>query len=407
MIYDFNSPDFRRDPYPLYATLRERDPFYFDDGLGMWVASRHADLSALLRDRRLGRGIEHIVSREALGLPARDPKYAPFDRLSDHSMFDKEPPDHTRLRGLVHKAFTPRRIDNLRAHIQAITDNLLDAVRGRASFDLLEDFAVPLPVIVIAELLGVPEPDRHKLRPWSRDIVAMYELNHTPQQADRAIQAAEEFSAYLRHLADQRLRDPQDDLITALATVEEAGEVLTEDELVSTCVLLLNAGHEATVNVFGNGMWALFQHPDQLARLRAAPDALAASAIEEMMRYDTPLQLFRRWVLEDMTFQGAELRQGQQVALLFGAANRDPARFDQPDALDVSRADNPHLSFSLGIHYCLGAPLARMELHTALTTLLRRVPDFSLDYTPQFRDSYVIRGLHDLIVRVGPAGVLP
>jgi cytochrome P450 len=399
MPFDPTSPEFKHDPYPIYAELRASTPIFYDDALKMWIVARHADVSALLRDRRLGRTIAHVKSRDELGLPPKDPRYAPFDRLSENSMFDKEPPDHTRLRGLVHKAFTPRRIEELRERIQATADALLDAVAARDSFDLLEDFAVPLPVAVIAELLGVPHADRHKLRPWSADIVAMYELNHTPAQADRAIQAAAEFADYLRHLAALRLRDPQNDLISALATVEDAGEVLTEDELVSTCVLLLNAGHEATVNVMGNGMWALFRHPDQLALLRSDPLAHAAGAVEEMMRFDTPLQLFRRWVLEDMDFHGFPLRQGQQVGLLYGSANRDPDAFPHADALDITRADNPHISFSLGIHFCLGAPLARLELQIALATLVRRLPTLRLDYAPQFRDSYVIRGLRDLVVK--------
>lgn len=400
MLFDPQSPEFRRDPYPTYARLRQGPPIAWDDALGLWVAHRHEDVSALLRDRRLGRSITHVLPAEALHLPPRDPRYAPFDRLSEHSMFDKEPPDHTRLRGLVHKAFTPRRIEALRGDMQAITDRLLEAAAVRGQFDLLEDFAVPLPVIVIAALLGVPEADRGLLRPWSRDIVALYELNHTPEQAERAIRAAGEFSDYLRALAAQRARAPQDDLISALATVEEAGDMLSEDELISTCVLLLNAGHEATVNVLGNGLWALFRHPEQLALLRARPAALAASAVEEMMRFDTPLQLFRRWVLQDVDYGGVRLRQGDQVALLFGAANRDPARFAQAETLDITRADNPHLSFSLGIHFCLGAPLARMELGIALRSLLERMPRLALVEEPRFRDSYVIRGLERLIVTV-------
>jgi cytochrome P450 len=400
MSFDPTSAAFRRDPYPIYAELREHTPIYYDEALRMWVVSRYDDVSALLRDRRLGRSITHIKSREALGLPPKDPRYAPFDRLSEHSMFDKEPPDHTRLRGLVHKAFTPRRIEDLRGHIEAIVDDLLDAAAQRAEFDLLEDFAVPLPVVVIAELLGIPAADRHRLRPWSADIVAMYELNHTPAQAERAIAAAQEFSDYLRHLARARARDPRNDLISALASVEEAGEMLTEDELISTCVLLLNAGHEATVNVFGNGMLALFRHPAQYALLRERTDALAATAVEEMMRYDTPLQLFRRWVLEDLRIGDAEFTQGQEVALLFGSANRDPRRFAQPDSLDITRPENPHIAFSLGIHYCLGAPLARMELQIALRALMQRFPRLSLTNEPQFRDSYVIRGLRDLRVRI-------
>jgi cytochrome P450 len=313
-------------------------------------------------------------------------------------MFDKEPPDHTRLRLLVHKVFTPRRVENLRGQIQAITDELIDQAQPKEQMDLLEDFAVPLPVSVIAELLGVPEADRHRLRPWSRDIVAMYELNHTPEQADRAIGAAIEFSDYLRQLARERKHDPHDDLISALASVEEAGDMLTEDELISTCVLLLNAGHEATVNVIGNGMWAMFQNPDQFQLLQQQPE-FVKTAVEEMMRYDTPLQLFRRWVLEDMDYKGFPFKQGQEVALLFGAANRDPQQFADPARFDITRQDNPHISFSLGIHYCLGAPLARLELQIAIETLMRRLPNLRLEAEPEYRDGYVIRGLKNLLVQ--------
>jgi cytochrome P450 len=399
MQLDTQAPDFKRNPYPTYARLREDAPIFYDANAGLWFVSRHEDVSALLRDRRLGRSIEHIISRAALGLPPKDPRFAPFDKLGEHSMFDKEPPDHTRLRGLVHKAFTPRRVDGLRRHIREIADTLLDEPILRGDIDILEDYAVPLSVTVIAELLGIPQADRHNLRPWSRDIVALYELDHTEEAAERAIHAAQEFADYLRYLAAERLRAPQDDLISALAAVEEAGDVLSEDELISTCVLLLNAGHEATVNVLGNGVWALFQHPAQLTMLRAAPYRWAATAVEEMMRYDTPLQLFRRWVLEDVEFRGVQFKQGEEIALLFGAANRDPAVFKDADALDIARENNPHISFSLGVHYCLGAPLARLELQIALETLMRRLPQPRLDYTPQYRDSLVIRGLEDLVVR--------
>lgn len=397
MQFDPLSPEFKRNPYPVYATLREEAPIFYHDALRFWFVSRHEDVSALLRDRRFGRGFEHVMSREAAGLPPRNPAYASFHKLGAHSMFDKEPPDHTRLRSLVHKVFTPRRVELLRGKIEAFSHALIDRALPNGCMDLIEDFAVPIPVTVIAELLGIPEADRHHLRPWSSDIVALYELNHTPEQAARAIAAAEAFSDYLRNLARKRKRDPQDDLITALATVEEAGDVLTEDELISTCVLLLNAGHEATVNVVGNGMLALFHNPDQLRLLHKQPEHIA-TAVEELMRYDTPLQLFRRWVLEDVTYKGVEFKRGQEIALLFGAANRDPLVFDQPDTLDITRMENPHISFSLGIHYCLGAPLARLELQTALVTLLRRLPNLRLEAEPEFRDGYVIRGLQDLIV---------
>ncbi|MBI1258013.1 MAG: cytochrome P450 [Chloroflexi bacterium] len=393
MQFDPLAPEFARDPYPIYDALRSTSPIFFSADLKMWFASAYDDVAALLRDRRLGRAFD----RAEANLPPKNPAYAPFSKLSEHSMFDKEPPDHTRLRSLVHKVFTPRRVENMRAQIETITSDLIDAVQPQGQMDLLEDFAVPLPVTVIAALLGVPDEDRHLLRPWSRDIVAMYELNHTPEAAERAIQAAIDFSDYLRQLARQRKRAPQDDLISALATVEEAGDVLSEDELISTCVLLLNAGHEATVNVIGNGMWALFQNPDQLRLLRDQP-ATTKTAVEEMMRYDTPLQLFRRWILEDIDYKGFAFKRGQEIALLFGAANRDPAQFEQPNRLDITRADNAHISFSLGIHYCLGAPLARLELQVAIAELMRRLPNMRLSETPEYRPGYVIRGLKSLQV---------
>jgi cytochrome P450 len=394
--FDPFAPDFLQNPYPTYDRLRA-DPIFYHEPSSYWYFCAYEDVTTLLRDRRLGRQIEHIVPREALGLPPKRPDYASFNKLSEHSMFDKEPPDHTRLKGLVHKAFTPRRVESLRQRIESIANGLIDAVIERGEMELLEDFATPLPVTVIAELLGVPETDRHKLRPWSQAIVAMYELDHTEEQAQAAVRAAEEFSDYLRTLAKTRLRDPQDDLITALATVEERGEVLTEDELVSTCVLLLNAGHEATVNVMGNGLLALLRHPDVLAQLHANP-SLIPSAVEEMMRYDTPLQLFRRWVLEDLTYKGHTFKQGTEVALLFGAANRDPARFPAPHTFNITRADNAHVTFGLGVHYCLGAPLARMELAIAFSALLRRLPALRLIDEPEFRPAYVIRGLKALHV---------
>jgi len=337
------------------------------------------------------------MSREELGLPQEKPEYEPFIKLGRHSMFDQEPPEHTRLRGLVHKAFTPRRIRDMQVHIQRITDELLDVVQDKGEMDVLEDFAVPLPVTVIAQLLGIPEADRYKLRPWSNAIVKLYELSHTPQQAEEAIQAAQEFNDYLVFLAHSRRDNPQDDLITALALVEEEGDQLTTDELVSTCVLLLNAGHEATVNVLGNGLNALFRHPEKLQNLQANLD-LMPTAIEELMRFDTPLQLFRRWVLQDMTYNGIELKQGTEVALLFGAANHDPQVFDNPEILNLQRSPNPHISFGGGVHYCLGAPLARMELQIAFTTLFRRFPKLKLTHEPEYHPSYVIRGLQSLNV---------
>ena len=397
-VFDPQSLDFISDPYPVYDRLRASKPIFFHEASQLWFCTRYDDVDALLRDRRLGRSIDHVISREARGLPPEPAEYRPFTKLSANSMFDKEPPDHTRLKMLVHKAFTPRRVKRLQGRIQALADELLDRVQPQREMDIIADFATPLPVTVIAELLGVPPADRHYLRPWSQAIVAMYELDHSQEQARRAVQAASDFSDYLRHLARRRREAPEDDLITALAFVEEAGDQLSEDELIATCVLLLNAGHEATVNVIGNGMLALLQHPAQWRALQDEP-SLVVTAVEEMMRYDTPLQLFRRWILEDMEYKGISFKQGMQVGLMFGAANRDPARFDHPHIFDTRRQENPHISFGAGVHYCLGAPLARLELQIALGTLARRLPDMKLaGPAPRFRPAYVIRGLEALPV---------
>jgi cytochrome P450 len=256
-----------------------------------------------------------------------------------------------------------------------------------------------LPVTVIAELLGVPEVDRALLRPWSADICGMYELNPTRQAALRASAACTEFAEYLRQLSRQRRAQPRDDLITALTQVVSEGDRLTEDELIGTCVLLLNAGHEASVNVTGNGWWALFRNPDQLARLRA-DRTLLPTAVEEMLRYDTPLQMFERWVLADIEVRGVPIPRGSEVALLFGSANRDPAVFAEPDRLDLSRVDNPHISFGAGIHYCLGAALARIELVCSYSALLAAAPALKLVKEPEWRPNYIIRGLRELLVEV-------
>jgi cytochrome P450 len=314
-------------------------------------------------------------------------------------MLDLEPPDHTRLRRLVLQAFTPRTVEAMRARIQAIVDGLVDDLGEAGEVDLIADFVEPLPVTVIAELLGIPAADRHLLRPWSHDFCLMYELDPPEASARAAVRAASEFGAYLRDLLAERRRRPGDDLISALAAVVDDGDTLTETELIGTCVLLLNAGHEASVNGAGNGWWTLFRHPDALARLRAEP-AMLPTAIEELLRYDTPLSLFERWVLEPIEVAGVEIPRGEEVALLFGSANRDAAAFEAPDGLDLGRDPNPYLSFGAGIHYCLGAPLAKMELAIAFGTLLRRRPALELVEAPRWKPTFVLRGLESLRVRV-------
>lgn len=392
MRFDPWNPDFVANPYGVYADLRNEQPVSFFEPTGQWLISRHADVNALLRDRRLGRSYLHVATHEEFGREP-DPQFQePFWRVINAGMLDVEPPVHTRLRRLVSKAFTPRMVESLRPRVRAIVEDLVDAFVAKGGGDLIAEVAEPLPVTVIAEMLGIPSEDRHLLRPWSADICGMYELNPSQQAQHTAVTAASEFSDYLRELAK---RPYGDDLISALAQVDG----LTEDELVGTCVLLLNAGHEATVNVTGNGWWSLFRNPDQLVRLREDP-SLLPTAVEELMRYDTPLQMFERWVLEDIEVGGMTIPRGKEVGLLFGSANRDPEVFEHPDTLDVGRQDNPHISFGAGIHFCLGAPLARIELIESFGTLLRKAPKLELTQEPVWNPGYIIRGLSAINVSV-------
>jgi len=393
-----SDPGFVADPYPAYAALRERFPVLYDDATDHWLISRHSDVNALLRDRRFGRTYLHVAAHEEMGHPDDPPHLDPFWRLIRSGILDMEPPDHTRVRKLVSKAFTPKMVEGLKPRVQAIVDRLVDAVRGAGEFDLISRVAEPLPVEIIADMLGVPEPDRHLLRPWSAEICLMYELNPTPEYERRAVRACVEFTGYLRDLSRERRRQPREDLITALTRVVEEGRTLTEDELIGTCVLLLNAGHEATVNATGNGWWALFRNPDQLAMLRENR-SLVPRAVEELLRYDTPLQMFERWVLEDLEIHGRRISRGAELGLLFGSANHDRTVFPEPDRLDVTREHNPHVTFGAGTHFCLGAPLARVELETSFRTLLTKVPDLELVEEPTRKPGYIIRGLQELRVR--------
>nr|AGE14551.1 cytochrome P450 hydroxylase sb12 [Nonomuraea dietziae] len=383
-------------PYAVYDELRREAPVSFFEPTGQWLIARHADVNALLRDRRLGRSYLHLATHEESGREPEPDFQEPLWRVIRAGMLDVEPPVHTRLRRLVSKAFTPRMVESMRPRVRAIVEGLVDDFVEKGGGDLIAEVAEPLPVTVIAEMLGVPDADRHLLRPWSADICGMYELNPSQEAQHTAVRAASEFSDYLKGLARARRAAPGEDLISALAQIEE----LTEDELVGTCVLLLNAGHEATVNVTGNGWWSLFRNPSELVRLREDL-SLLPTAVEELMRYDTPLQMFERWVLEDIEVGGVSIPKGVEIALLFGSANRDPEVFDRPDALDVGRADNPHISFGAGIHFCLGAPLARIELVESFGALLKRAPDIALVEEPEWNPGYIIRGLRSLDVSCG------
>jgi cytochrome P450 len=396
--YAPHDPAFVADPYPAYEALRVGPRAAYHAETDQWLIPRHADVNALLRDRRLGRSYLHLATHAEMGRPDEPESVAPFWHLIRNGMLDREPPDHTRLRRLVSRAFTPRFVEGLRGDVQRIMDGLVDSVVGGGGFDLIAELAEPLPVTVIAELLGIPESDRHLLRPWSADICGMYELDPDEGTARRAVAAAVEFSEYLRALVRARRERPTPDLIGELVAVVDEGDRLTEDELIGTCVLLLNAGHEASVNGAGNAWWALFRNPGELARLRG-DRALITTAVDELLRYDTPLQMFERWVLEDIEVGDVRIGRGQELALLFGSANRDPDAFADPDRLDVGRDPNPHVSFGAGIHYCLGAPLARMELAISFATILDRLPGLELDAEPEWKPGYIMRGLRELRVR--------
>ncbi|MFG3198060.1 cytochrome P450 [Streptomyces sp. NPDC048208] len=397
--FDPWSPEFLADPYPAYAELRARGRVIRYEPTDQWLVPHHADVSALLRDRRLGRTYRHRFTHEEFGRTAPPPEHEPFHTLNDHGMLDLEPPDHTRIRRLVSKAFTPRTVERLRGYVHGLADSLVADLVAAGGGDLLTDLAEPLPVAVIAELLGIPESDRAPLRPWSADICGMYELNPPPEVAARAVRASVEFSEYLRGLIAARRAEPADDLISALIAAHDEDDRLTEQEMISTAVLLLNAGHEATVNATTNGWLALFHHPGQLAALRA-DHTLVPTAVEELLRHDTPLQLFERWVLDDIELAGTTIPRGAELALLFGSANHDETVFDDPTSLDLSRGDNPHISFSAGVHYCIGAPLARLELAASMTALLRRAPTLTLAAEPPRKPGFVMRGLAELKVTV-------
>lgn len=397
--FDPWSAAFVADPYPAYAELRATGRAHYFEPTDQWLVPHYADVSALLRDRRLGRTYLHRFTHEEFGRTPPPPEHEPFETLNGQGLLDLEPPDHTRIRRLVSKAFTPRTVEQLVPTVRRLAAGLVDDFVERGGGDLLAAVAEPLPVAVIAEMLGIPESDRAPLRPWSAAICGMFELNPSEETARAAVRACLEFSAYLRELIAERRTNPGPDLISALVAAHDEGERLTEQEMVSTCVLLLNAGHEATVNTTVNGWWTLLRHPEQLAALRA-DHGLLPTAVEELMRYDTPLQMFERWVLDDIEIDGTVIPRGSEVALLFGSANRDPARFTDPDMLDLARRENPHITFGAGIHFCLGAPLARVELAASFGELLRKAPGLRLAAEPEWNPGYVIRGVKELRVEV-------
>lgn len=387
-------PAFLADPYPVFAALRADGPVHWHEELGVAVAVSHEACSEVLRNRSSGRLWR---DRE----PASD--FAAFNLLHQNSLLENEPPRHTRLRRLISAAFARGHTERLRPWVRSLSSSLVaslsSAIEADGAADLLAHVAAPLPVEVIAELLGVPEADRPRLQPWSNAIVKMYEYGLPPAQAGAAEDAASEFVDYLRALAATRVSAPGPDLISDLVAVRDGTDRLTDDELVGTAVLLLMAGHEATVNVIGNGMLALLTHRSEWERLIASP-SLLPTAVEELIRFDAPLQLFERTATAPTTVAGYALEPGDRIAALLGAAARDPEVFESPDRLDVGRSPNAHLGFGAGIHYCVGAPLARVEIAAALEALVTELPGLRLAAEPDRRPEFVIRGLHSLPVTI-------
>jgi cytochrome P450 len=381
-------PEYRADPNPLYHRLRELDPVHRSPA-GVWVLTRHADATAVLRDPRFSSNPGHLHGAR--------PQVGPR-RLDTRVLLFLDPPDHTRIRSLVSKAFTPNRVRQLRPRVEALVGELLDRVEQQGSPELIADLAYPLPVSVICELLGVPAVERDQFRRWSSDASRLLDrdIDLDEQAMERGTAAIAGFTEYFIALIGERRNQARDDLLSALIAAEEAGERLSWEELLSTIILLFLAGHETTVNLIGNGALALLRHPDQLERLRRDP-AIGPSAVEELLRYDSPVHVTARIATTEVAVGGTAIEPGEQVIVLVAAANRDPAVFPDPDRLDLGRPDNRHLSFSAGMHYCLGAALARLEGEVALRELVRRFPRLELAHPePAYRDHLVLRGLRAL-----------
>ena len=380
--YDLTSSAFIEDPYRTYEQLRQKDPVHRMRLIEAWALTRYEDVQDVLADHKRFTNAERN-----------------YDYMQYRTFLDLDPPDHTRLRGLVSKAFTPRAVRELGPRIQDLVDELLESVAGKSRIDLISDFAFPLPVIVIAEMLGVPAQDRARFREWSDDIALSVNPLLNSEQIERVQQATEELFDYFEGIIEQRRQTPRNDMISALLAAEEEGDRLTHEELLSTLMLLLVAGNETTRNLIGNGMLALLKYPAQLQRLREHPELLD-SAINELLRYDSPVQMDARNAIDDVEIGGKRIAAGQRILAIVGAANRDPQIFANPDELDIGRDEVSHLSFGRGIHYCLGSPLAILEGRIAFSSLLDRYSSIRLASEPVFKDQIVLRGVEELWVEV-------
>lgn len=393
-------PELRVNPYPFYERLRSIDSVLWVPemlGRGAWMVTSHQYIAAILKDNRFGKEPKRVLTDDELQRVSFFAQRA----AASTTMLTSDPPDHTRLRGLVNQAFTPRMLERLRPHIQEIADELIATMKGQGEVDLIGSFAFALPIIVIAEMLGVPASDRAQFKAWSGPLTYLVDPTATPEMLQEALVALPHLTAYLEGIIEERRQEPQADLISSLIQAHEAGDKLSGEELISTCRLLLLAGHETTVNLIGNGLLALLRHPEQRQWLASNPDKIG-NAVEELLRYDSPVQLAIRTAYEDVVVGDHPVKRGDQLMLLLGAGNRDPLQFEDPAVLDLTRA-NAHtsLAFGQGIHYCLGAPLARMEGQIAVNTLLQHFPQIELATEDlHYRGNITLRGLQSLPVKL-------
>ena len=397
-VYDLDpcDPGFVRDPYPFYAAMRDLGRVFTWRQLGHRCCGRYDDVNAILRDRRFGRQILHVATRDELGWPEPAAHLGPFHAFEEHSLLELEPPRHTRLRGFVNASFLPRQVDRFATPIERLAHDLIDGFAAAGRCDLVADYAAPLAVGVIADFLGVPRGLSPRLLAWSHDMVAVYQARRDRGIEDRTVAATVEFSALVREFVAARRREPHEDFLSQLVTATDgAGRGLTVDEVVTMGILLLNAGHEATVHALGNGVKAILE---QVPDPAAAVAANAAGHVEEMLRFDAPLHMFTRYALEDVEVAGERFRKGDVVGLLLGSANRDPAKFADPDLFNATRSPNPHVSFGVGIHACVGAPLARLEMQVALRVLFERLPGVAIVEPPRVKDAWHFHGLESLHV---------
>jgi cytochrome P450 len=394
---DPRDPAFYQNPYAFYDRLHATDPTFYWEEYGHWCFAGYKDVNALLRDKRFGREILHVATREELGMPEPQPHTAAFDLTEKHSLLNLEPPAHTRLRTLVNRAFVSRHVEQLRPRIVRLANEMIDQFEGEEPVDLIKAFAAPIPAIIIAEMIGLPAESAPQLLAWSNRMVAMYMFGVSRETELDANQASLEFMDFLREAIGERRRQPREDLLSHMLTSDRNGDVLSDDEVMSTAILLLNAGHEATVHTTGNGVKSILESGIDPTTLFSTPEQTEATA-EECLRFDAPLHLFTRYALSDLEYGGLKLRKGDVVGLLLGAANRDPRQFTNANRFDPFRTDGANVSFGAGIHFCIGAPLARIELQVAFSELFRRLPRLRIAEEPRYNNVFHFHGLEKLMV---------